>query len=96
MSNYTANVRGMNFRPEEARQIAFNLQSEDKVKLVREPSNPHDENAIAVMVQGNHIGYVAKEIAALAASEMDAAGVGEIEGSVDIVFGKSIIINFAT
>lgn len=44
------------------------------VELVREPTNEHDPNAIRVERNGAHLGYVAKELAAIWAPLVAAAG----------------------
>lgn len=36
----------------------------DSVILKREPNNPYDKNAIAVILNGSHIGYIPKKEAA--------------------------------
>lgn len=52
-------------------------------RLEREPDNPHDENAVKVIVtekpwsqkhEGIHIGYVARATASVIAAAMDAGG----------------------
>lgn len=30
------------------------------VALIREPNNPHDANAVAVWIEGKHVGYLSK------------------------------------
>ena len=42
--------------------------------LVREPKNPHDPNAVAVHINGRHVGYFAREEAAEFASQLDDLG----------------------
>lgn len=39
--------------------------------LVREPDNPHDQNAIRVEIGGKYLGYVPRDIAQNLAPEMD-------------------------
>lgn len=34
------------------------LRASDKLDLVREPENPHDANAVAILHDGFHVGYV--------------------------------------
>lgn len=34
------------------------LRASDKLDLVREPENPHDSNAVAILHEGFHVGYV--------------------------------------
>ncbi len=41
------------------------------VSLRREPTNPHDENAIQSAIDGRVVGYVAKEVAATLAQLLD-------------------------
>ncbi len=44
----------------------------NKVELVREPNNPHDENAIAVETEGfGKLGYIKRSVAKMLASIMD-------------------------
>jgi len=62
---------GMHFRPPEARAMAEALLPGDTVQLEREPFNPHDSNAIKVMLHETHIGYVAANQAIFVASYMD-------------------------
>ena len=67
-------VVGMHFRPEGAKQIAASLEPGDSVTLQREPGNPHDENAIMVLVEDFHIGYIEREDAAWIAPHADEDG----------------------
>ena len=41
------------------------------VELVREPHNPHDRNAIAVIARGHPVGHIPREIATIYASTFD-------------------------
>lgn len=52
--------------------ILCEVEPGDDVRLEREPSNPHDRNAIAVSVGGETIGYIAREEAAILAPQLDA------------------------
>jgi hypothetical protein len=59
------------------RMIAAKLREEGPMKchLVREPSNPHDENAIKVMIsegafKGLHLGYVTRAVASVLAPRL--------------------------
>jgi hypothetical protein len=64
------------------------LKPGDAIKLVREPTNPHDPNAIAVQSsRGVVIGYLSREDAAVLSPTIDsgravAAGLHEIRGGV--------------
>jgi hypothetical protein len=42
--------------------------------LVREPDNAHDPNAVMVWIDGEHVGYLRKEDAAVIAHRIDWAG----------------------
>lgn len=48
------------------------LTNNDKIKLVREPDNPYDENAIKVVYGNNlQIGYIPKEKSKLISDYLD-------------------------
>lgn len=66
-------VVGMKFL-ESAYKIINTLQDGAIVKLVREPINQYDANAVAVYVDGAQIGYIAKEKSAVLAEFIDQAG----------------------
>lgn len=72
MSEYTAFLRGNNFRGIDEKVAFKNLEEGVFLDLVREPTNAFDQNAIMVMQDGLHLGYVAKEVAIDLAEEMDA------------------------
>ena len=46
---------GMRFRG------SHGFSAQDNIVLVKEDDNPHDENAVRVMVGGRHVAYVARE-----------------------------------
>lgn len=50
-----------------------------KVAIVREPTNAYDSNAFRAEVDGHHIGYLARHIAAQLADPLDAASCGRFE-----------------
>lgn len=69
-----------------------------KVELVREPSNPYDENAIKVLVvheAGSNtpmqIGYIAKNFAADLSHHMDKGM--KVTGNVALIRANSCMIN---
>ncbi len=70
--------------------------------LEREPQNQFDSNAIKVVVDGKHIGYVPKYLAAKLAPRMDAGeayAVTSVEiggGSDGYSYGVTITIDVAT
>lgn len=74
MTEFTAHLRGVNFRPIEAKAIVNGLVEGQMLLLEREPANQFDEFAIKVLdpETGTHLGYVAKEVAAELAPIMDA------------------------
>ena len=50
------------------------VESGTPVKLVREPSNGYDPNAIMVWIDGNHVGYIPKKNNAALAQFIDQTG----------------------
>lgn len=50
-------VAGLQYHP----GIALRLRSGDALKMVREPENPYDANAVALYVRGIKLGYVPKK-----------------------------------
>ena len=55
----TYSIVGMNHRKSE--EFVAALQPGAEATLVREPSNPFDPNAIAVWIDGKHVGYIPKK-----------------------------------
>lgn len=57
-----ATVVGVTFRPPEAKEIVKSLTPSDgeKLSLEAEPTNEYDSNAVKVMCEGMHIGYLAR------------------------------------
>jgi HIRAN domain len=96
MSTYSANLRGMNFRPIEAQAIVMALEEGDPLLLDREPENPYDPNAIKVLdpATGHHLGYVAKEVAVDLAAEMDHGMV--VSCTCEVPNGKGTVIAIVT
>lgn len=77
---YTTKVVGVTF---EGRQsIITHLTKGEQILLVREPSNPFDNNAIKVCCKnGSCFGYIKKDLAARIASLFDSRG-GSVFGTV--------------
>lgn len=73
MTQFTAYLRGVNFRPIEAKAIVNQFEGGESLVLVREPGNQFDPNAIQVLDPETqiHLGYVAKEVAQELAPLMD-------------------------
>jgi len=67
------------------------------VRLVREPENTHDENAIAVtiaagtFIDGMKIGYLRREVAAVLAPALDEGIVAETKAEVTAVDPESAV-----
>jgi hypothetical protein len=74
MSDYTAYLRGLSFRPIDAKLIVQGFEGGEVLDLERDPENEFDPNAIKVIwpATGEFLGFVAKEVAADLAPEMDA------------------------
>lgn len=70
---YEALLRGVNFRPIEAKSLVMEMEEGHVLSLLREPENPYDTNAIQVIDPESQIfiGFVAKEVAAEIAPLMD-------------------------
>ena len=62
-------VAGFQFHAGE--EIWPSLTVGERLNLVREPCNPHDENAVAVYFQGEQLGYVPRSENAAVAQMMD-------------------------
>lgn len=65
-------LRGIQFCSPMGRSATRILVGGEGLMIVREPSNPHDRNAIEVYYDDVKIGYVAPEVAAEAAPWIDA------------------------
>jgi hypothetical protein len=51
-----------------------------EVFLVREPLNPYDDNAVAVWIDGVHVGYLSKKENPAIAKRIDAEGISNPVG----------------
>lgn len=73
MTEFTAYLRGLSFRPIEAKNLVNQFQGGEVLTLQREASNQYDANAIMVLDPETsiHLGYVAKEVAVELAPLMD-------------------------
>jgi len=70
-------IVGMNFR--NAESIVAALAVGTPVALVREPTNKYDVNAVAVWVDGKHVGYIPKKQNVVLSAFIDQTG-GRPEG----------------
>lgn len=97
MTQYTAYLRGNNFRPAEAKALFANLAEGQTLTLMRESANQYDPNAIMVLDPDTeiHIGYVAKEIAADGlADELDSGK--EYRCVIETVMHPAVILAIET
>jgi HIRAN domain. len=77
MGTYTCNLGGESYRQDTIRRC----REGERVILKREPNNPYDKNAIAVLGQnGDQIAYLSRDNAAWVAELMDK---GEAVGGQD-------------
>ena len=67
----------------EATWVSRELRGEEpvpiKAVLRRDPANPHDSNAVAVLVDGDHLGHIPANMAARLAPLLDAGEVWSCE-----------------
>lgn len=57
---FDTTIVGTKFRGNNAMETLKGLRKGDRLRLQREPSNQFDPNAIAVLADGEHLGYVPK------------------------------------
>lgn len=67
---WTFNLAGVTFENRLAK-IARHARRNSAYKLIREPENPYDGNAILVTANGYDIGYVPRKINGIIAKAMD-------------------------
>lgn len=65
-------IVGMHFRGSHAVATVSSFLPPVELQLEREPQNPHDEFAIKVLYDGEHIGYVERGQAAFISPQIDA------------------------
>ncbi|MEX1229675.1 MAG: HIRAN domain-containing protein [Planctomycetaceae bacterium] len=66
-----ANKRVVGVTKDGRQKIIRKLKAGMPAEFVREPNNPHDSNAVAVHVNGKHVGYLAADVAKWVANNMD-------------------------
>lgn len=71
-------IVGMKHRPGAERLVA-SMKTGEPLRLVRDPFNTHDRNAVEVWASGVHIGFVKGSEVAVLAARMDRAGC-DLEG----------------
>jgi hypothetical protein len=72
MPEIHAAVVGTRFRPNDAIQAVAKMRAGDPARLVREPSNPYDANAVQVWFLSLQVGYIPRQANARLAAAMDA------------------------
>jgi hypothetical protein len=68
-------LAGANFRPREARDLVRDLGIGDELTLERDKNNEYDANAIRVLYDGQHLGFIERTVAARLAPFMDSEAV---------------------
>lgn len=80
--DYETPVVGMNYRQDEVDAVAASLAAKGAgrhqltAQLLREPSNPHDRNAIRVVIDNHSVGYISRDYAEIISPVLDRDGHG--------------------
>lgn len=72
MESITTKLSGVTFADAQENIKVFGCKDIGSFRLVREPENPHDPNAIRVEVAGKYLGHIPKDKAKELAPQMDA------------------------
>lgn len=82
---YGVDVVGESFYADHLRRLVAGQQSPYFVPamLVRQPANPHDANAVAVVAGGAQVGHLSRQDAAAYAPVLDALAARGVAGTVD-------------
>ena len=95
------NVVGVTFLNDDGssrQSIISNCKRDDEIRLVREPENKFDKNAIAIFHKLGQVGYVAKDFAKQMAPDMDYGYSYEgvianvTGGNDDYVYGLDVVV----
>lgn len=77
-------------------EIPHYLYKNSPVELVPEPKNPHDKNAIKVMIAGEHVGYISRDenvhVGSLLQSKRITGVTAEISGEVKAACNDGTIL----
>lgn len=91
-------VSGVTFegRQEHLKKLHAEKKKPEDVRLVMEPTNPYDSNAVRVefKIDGawRHVGYVPKKISEDVTRELGAGSIEKVEvGTIDQVASKEVI-----
>ena len=74
MKPITTKLAGVTYDDAQRNIRNLNLQHIRAFDLVRQPDNKHDRNAIRVVYQGTHLGFIPKEISKYLAPRIDLGG----------------------
>ena len=90
----SSRVKGTSFTDAYSSKDLMNkVQKRAKVDLVREPDNKFDPNAVKVMIDGQHYGYVERAKAADIAKKLDEGA--QLQAVISRVFGRDDKKTFA-
>lgn len=73
----TTKIAGVHFRGKEISQIVRDLEKSTSLTLEKEFGNEHDPNAVRIMLNSVHLGYVPKDFSQEVAEELS-RGVVEV------------------
>lgn len=91
MIEFFTKVAGVTFN--NIQQYLPNIKVEDKLDAIREPENLYDSNAIALLHNGNKIGYFPKNLAAeLKSYNIISVNVSAITGGNNKAYGCNIFV----
>jgi len=88
MAKFETNVAGVTFYDVDFSSIS----PSSKVEIVPEPENPHDSNALKVIIDGKHVGYIKRTLSTFLAQKI-ADGV-TLKAKVKAIVGGSAYKNY--
>lgn len=77
----TLPIVGFYFRPMFAKEHLRGMIDGDEIVLITEPDNQYDKNAIMVLNDGVHLGYVGKDSTGVLHEYMKQHGVEQLRGT---------------
>lgn len=84
MPTFIVAIRGIKFRPLEAREVARNLSPHEVVIIRPDPLNEYDPNALAIIANNEvFIGFVQKDMAKVIAPRLDGDTLGFVSENID-------------
>ena len=94
MLTIRSSIVGTYYRTPAEKSELYTSKAGAEIKLIREPRNQFDSNAIKVMLNDYHVGYLSKSDASEYAPVMDYEGVTELTGHLVNTTEKYPIIEF--